>query len=105
MVLVAFAVGVGLNDLDNKYQIKQKVLTAFSALPTNIEQGVYELRDGTLNALEQIKQDVQRKLQGIKDEINRELNRAIDSAARAVLDAVEKELKMALQHLLQPRIR
>jgi hypothetical protein len=105
MLVVAFGVGVLLSELDNKYLVKQKVLKAFNALPATMEQGVYELRDTTLHALEHVKRDVQRKLEGIKDDINREANRAIDSAARAVLEAVERELKMALQRLLQPRIR
>jgi hypothetical protein len=105
MVGAAFFVGWRLNKLDEQYQVKDKVLKAFKALPAQIGQGVYELRDSTLQALEQVKRDVQKKLEDVKQDINKEINQTIDDATRAVVDAIEREIVSALRRLLQPRLR
>lgn len=68
-------------------------------------QGVYELRDGTLLALEQVRRDVEQKLRHVKYDVNKEISQIVDSAARAALEAIERELVNALRRLLQPRIR
>lgn len=105
MVGAAFLAGWGLNQLDQKYQVKEKVLKAFNALPAKLEQGVYELRDNTLHVLEQVKRDAQQKLQQVKQDIYREIDQTIDAAARALIDAVEREIANTLRRVLQPRIR
>jgi hypothetical protein len=105
MVGAAFLAGWGLNKLDQKYQVKDKVLKVFNALPANIEQGVYELHDSALRALEQVKRDAQQKLQHVKHDVYKEINQTIDAAARAVIEAIERELASALRRLLQPGIR
>jgi hypothetical protein len=105
MVGAAFAIGWVLNDLDKEYQVKEKVLKSFKALPANLEQGVYELRDSTLHALEQVRRDAEQKLQHVRNDINKEINRTINDAADAVIEAIEKEIVGALRRLLQPRLR
>jgi hypothetical protein len=48
MLAVSFLVGVGLNELDNAYAIKQRVVTAMKAAPDNLAAGYYIVKQSSL---------------------------------------------------------
>ena len=51
MMVVAFAVSYALNKLDDKYQIKNRVINALKNLPDSLAEGMYEIKQESLSQL------------------------------------------------------
>jgi len=69
MAVVALATGIGLNVLDRRYSIKDKVITALKMLPEETAQGMYYIdtkaqswQDDLRNAIEQKKVEAGRAI-------------------------------------------
>ncbi len=103
MVGMAFAIGTGLNMLDNHYGVKNKVLTGLKTLPESLEQGLYRLKDGTLEQIERIKTDLDRKLQEVEKQVNNAVDRAATKAAELAIEALRQAAMQAIKQLLSPR--
>jgi hypothetical protein len=58
MALVAFAVGWGLNKLDDEYKIKVIVAKALNSLPENVTAGLYEISNSALDQLTAVRNQV-----------------------------------------------
>jgi hypothetical protein len=97
MFVVALGVGVGLNWLDNHYQIKEEVLKAFKSLPKDIVQGIYRLPAEKLNQVESLKREMDRQLVRV-------LKQTADKAAEVAVNAFRKQIEQLLQSLLVPRM-
>ncbi len=103
MVVAAFAIGYGLNELDKHYDIKNKVLTALKSLPADLEKGVYWLKESTLEQVEQIKAELNRKLQEAEKHINTAVDRVAAKAAELAIEALRDAAVHAIKQLLSPR--
>ena len=51
MMVAAFAVSYALNKLDDKYQIKNRVINALKNLPDSLAEGMYEIKQESLSQL------------------------------------------------------
>jgi hypothetical protein len=58
MALAAFAVGWGLNELDDEYKIKVIVAKALNSLPENVTAGLYEISNSALDQLTAVRNQV-----------------------------------------------
>ena len=51
---VAFFAGIGLNDLDKAYQVKERVSAALKHAAGNLESGYYRIEEHALKMLESL---------------------------------------------------
>ncbi len=101
----ALVFGVGLNMLDNSYEVKGKVLATFKALPAKLEQGAYRLREDGLPTLEQIKRAADQQLVQMTGAANKVANKVIDKTIDAAVDQVLTQVSAAIKRILGPRLR
>jgi hypothetical protein len=105
MFVAALGFGILLNSLDNKLDVKAKVLATFKALPAKLEQGVYRLQQDGLPTLEQIKRTADQQLSQLTRTANKVVNKAIDKTIDAAVDRALSELGAAIKRVLGPRLR
>jgi hypothetical protein len=98
-------IGIGLNLLDNHFEVKNKVLATFKALPAKFEQGVYRLQQDGLPTLEQMKRAADQQLMQITNAANKAANKAIDKTLDAAVNQVLNQLNEAIKRVLGPRLR
>jgi hypothetical protein len=87
LAVMTFGVAVGLNALDNKYNVKQTVVRTLKSLPDNLENGVYIIR----NALET----------GWRREVEKKIAQFEDWIVRAAEQQVEAFLRKTVMHFFR----
>jgi hypothetical protein len=103
MVFMACAIGVGLNILDNQYDVKKKVLNGLKTLPDDVAQGLYRLKGSTLEQIDQVKANLDRKIQEAERQVNKAIDRAAAKAAELAIEALREAAMQAIKQLLSPR--
>jgi uncharacterized protein with FMN-binding domain len=102
LVVAGLVIGVGLNSLDNHYQIKQQVLNTLDSLSSDIEQGVYQLNQQGQLALEQIKAEWKRKVKELEVKASNLAAEAAAKAAEMALQAIVQSAKNTLRQFFRP---
>jgi hypothetical protein len=102
VVVAALAAGYILNALDSHYQIKHQVLKTLDSLPSDIEQGIYQLNQQGQLALEQVKAEWKRKVKELEAKASSMAAETAAKAAELALQAIIQSAKNALRQFFRP---
>ena len=106
---VSLIAGVGLNMLDSKFELKQRLQTALNGVQTSLEEGWYRLEAGALERLKIVKNSYENEVKRLGQQASRRVNHAVDSALDAALalalTATRRRAEEAARQLLGKRIR
>ncbi len=103
MVVMACAIGYVLNELDSHYGVKNRVLKGLKALPTDIEKGIYQLKASTLEQIEHVKSDFDRKILDAENQLNKAVDKAATKAAELLIEALVSAAEQAIKQLMPAR--
>jgi hypothetical protein len=103
MVGAALLIGIGLNELDKQYDVKNKVLTALKSLPADIEKGVYQIKGRALDQIEQVKAELDHKLHELEKQVGSAVDKAVAKTAELAIEALRKAATEAIRQFLLPR--
>jgi hypothetical protein len=87
-VVAVLLVGIGVNQLDTTYKVKDKIIECLKALPNNLPPGVYSAPGDMINALQSIKKAANDKMRigsPVSDDTLREIHRFIDNSMRQMM--------------------
>jgi hypothetical protein len=87
-VVVIVVLGIRVNMLDNKYDVKNRVFACLKALPSNLPPGVYSAPGDMVQTLQSIQKTVQEKMQAanpVTDSMMKELHRFLDTSMRQMM--------------------
>ncbi len=73
MAVAAVLFGTGLNQIDQKYEIKSKVVAALKAIPNTLEHGFYQIKTDTASWHEELRKSIDQKA----DQANRFLGQGL----------------------------
>jgi hypothetical protein len=81
MAVVIFGAGILINELDNHFLIKKKVIEALKATGDNVAQGIYDFK----NRVEKnVNDKIDNTTRAIKNELQRSIDKKIDAAINRV---------------------